>query len=283
MNSHPQPVWNKFDSSNRIPFLSDSRYTRNLYDWWIYNENPLSDLFLDGSYQNSDQINWSLNLPQVWTWQNNATGVRVGLVDIQGTHSAMGMELVRKVAPGAVVTLFPVSRYYANVVGPAIENAVAEGNRIVVLTTGFPTAENEIFHALAAAKEAGVILVCATPDALVDLRTVPDYPSTSGFTNVLPVSAVDMSGQHYWSGYGWQSIIAAPGRNIMAAGVYSSGTSYAAPIVAGVLALLMRRYPGLSPEKYINHLSYTSDSRMSVRRLNAANAILNSPDANPLP
>lgn len=266
------PPWTHYDASHRVTFASDSAYTRDEYDWWVSNSGDPSSLYYDNTYLEQETGSWSLNLPVAWRWQRDATGVKVGLIDLNGQHAAMAIDLIYKVAPGVTVTLYPVSRYYGDVVGTAMALAVADGNRIVVLTTGYSTPEPDVLNACELALAADAAVVCALPNGLWSVDENPDYPTSFRLPNVLSVASLDRNGDHYWSYYG-TNVVAAPGRNIMAAGVYSSGTSYATPIVAGVLALLVKRHPEATAADLVNHIRNTADQLQLVKRLNAVNAI----------
>lgn len=78
---------------------------------------------------------------------------------------------------------------------------------------------------------------------------MPSYPASSNQSNVVTVAAVDEFNQlAYYSNYGQRTVeFAAPGSNIMSTIPPSSygthdGTSQAAGVTAGVIALLLATY-----------------------------------------
>ena len=106
-----------------------------------------------------------------------------------------------------------------------------------------------------------VVLIGSAGNDLYDLAKKPHYPS--GCPNVLEVAASDSSGalatgweNNTGSNYGPEVVIA-PGDNLTSlqpgdGEVRGSGTSYAAPLVAGVAAHLMAWFPQATGSQIIN-------------------------------
>lgn len=93
------------------------------------------------------------------------------------------------------------------------------------------------------------------------------YPASLNLPNVIAVAATGKSRTiAEFSCYGKKSIhIAAPGEDIISAHHtadkcyrHTKGTSMAAPQVAAAAALVMQRFPGLSPQKIVGHLGDTA-------------------------
>lgn len=125
----------------------------------------------------------------------------------------------------------------------------------------------------------GLVVVAAGNDG-----TDPGFAAT---TAMIPVSATNSADQRTsWSNYGAFVALAAPGDGIWTTnrgGGYSawSGTSFASPITAGVVALMMSRRPDL-PNTTIESLLYASakdlgtpgrDTSFGYGRVDAAAAV----------
>jgi|GEM_PF-7018814 len=117
------------------------------------------------------------------------------------------------------------------------------------------------------ARDAGIVIVAAAGnDGMNNDLDAGVYPAeyTKGPTidSVLAVAATDSTGTlAYFSNYGPQSVqIAAPGHLYLSTyGGYdgyeiASGTSFAAPVAASVLALILAADPGLTPAQAIDRL-----------------------------
>lgn len=95
------------------------------------------------------------------------------------------------------------------------------------------------------------LFVCIAGNDGVDIDTVPYYPASYDLPNIIVVGASSTSSGKKWSlsSYGANTVdLFAPGQNIRVltnTGSYedSSGTSFAAPIVTGVVALMIAKYP----------------------------------------
>ncbi|MFA7243465.1 MAG: S8 family serine peptidase [Sulfuricellaceae bacterium] len=262
-----------YDANRRVYWSSGAIYTRDEYHWFVRNTGQPSRLFLNGVYQSEETGNWDLNMTSAWAIQPNANGVRVAVVDVPGSHANRIVQLIQLIAPGAVVTLYPVSRYYPDVVGPMLYNACVS-NRIVVLATGWATPDLQIEMALHMGSTYAVV-VCSAPNNPQSMDVIPDYPYSYHFPNVLAVNALDRAGAHYWSGYG-VNVIGAPGRNVTGDGVtYSSGCSYAAPIAAGCVALLIAKKPDRIPRFYVEHALKWSTPAGLTRRINPVAMLTN--------
>lgn len=112
-------------------------------------------------------------------------------------------------------------------------------------------------------------------------------PACAGTANLITVASLDLSLDKPVldsSNYGSAVHIAAPGKNVMSSisggrmGTMS-GTSQAAPLVAGAASLLLLQNPKLYPEQVKNRLIYTSDlfpslyGRVLGGRLNVSRAL----------
>lgn len=97
-----------------------------------------------------------------------------------------------------------------------------------------------------------------------DNNEIPFYPAS--YKNVVSVAMTDVNDYKGTnSSYGIYVDISAPGQNVystMTANTYaySSGTSFAAPIVAGCAAILKSYFPEMSPLQIAERLRVTSDN-----------------------
>jgi thermitase len=124
----------------------------------------------------------------------------------------------------------------------------------------------------------GVVVIAAAGNSASD---IPEYPAGENVAGLLAVAAtVETDVLANFSNYGSWVQIAAPGDPILSTvpgGGYAvwKGTSMAAPLTAGVAALVRAANPGLKAEEVANHLRTTAapiDGPVPAR-LNAAGAM----------
>jgi subtilisin family serine protease len=137
--------------------------------------------------------------------------------------------------------------------------AAAKGARVINLSFAGP-ADPALHRSLEAARKKGIVLVAAAGNA--GAKSPPLYPAAD--PNVIAVSATDADDKLFeQSNRGRHIAIAAPGAQIMVAipdGGYemSSGTSYSAAEISGIVALMLERKGGLTPDKVRNILLATA-------------------------
>ena len=131
----------------------------------------------------------------------------------------------------------------------AAENDIFVVNYSVGATKEFDKKEYE------AIKKFPGLVVCCAGNHNSDNDSVPYYPASYDLDNIIVVGASDNQGKRWQdSNYGATTVdLFAPGTmiNVMTKeGTYmsTSGTSYAAPMVTGVIALMKARYPNKSRE-----------------------------------
>ncbi len=177
-----------------------------------------------------------------------------------------------------------------------LDYAVAHGATILSNSYGIydeePLAVREAF---VRARDAGVLAVTAAGNMGVDTDTVAHYPSRWATTldNMLAVGATDFADQSAgYSNFGATTVhLFAPGSMIYSTlpesdWGYKSGTSMAAPLVAGTAALLQAHRPGLSPRDSRDRMVASAEPLailtgrcLSGGRLNARRAL----DCEPTP
>lgn len=140
-----------------------------------------------------------------------------------------------------------------------IDWSVAQGARIVNMSFAGP-ADPGIRRAIEAAHKKGVVLIAAAGNAGV--KSPPLYPAAEA--KVIAVTATDSGDQLFQgSNRGRYIAVAAPGVDILVAvpdGGYqvSTGTSYSAAEVSGIVALMLQRKPDLTPDAVRNILLATA-------------------------
>lgn len=159
--------------------------------------------------------------------------------------------------------------------------------RVINASWGSTQNSKALRDTIAAAGDAGILFVAAAGNNGTDNDRRPHYPSNYDLPNVIAVAATDRSDTlTSFSNFGIRSVhIAAPGRDIESTWLGdayrdASGTSMAAPHVAGVAALILSAEPGLSVEKLRERLLNSVDKLPALAgkvssggRLNAAKAL----------
>ena len=136
-------------------------------------------------------------------------------------------------------------------VAAGIRYAVDNGARIVNLSLAGPTSTPDLEDAVRYARARGVLIVVAVGNDGADLASAPTYPAAYGEDNVLGIAATTRDGGlSSVSDYGPGADVAAPGEQILSTALgggyeWRTGTSMAAPEVAGALVLLAAARPDL--------------------------------------
>jgi subtilisin family serine protease len=140
-----------------------------------------------------------------------------------------------------------------------IDWAAAHGARVINMSFAGP-ADPAIHRSLEGARKKGIVLVAAAGNA--GAKSPPLYPAAD--PNVIAVSATDTEDKLFeQSNRGPYIAVAAPGAQILVAAPdssyeVSSGTSYSAAEVSGIVALLLQHRPDLTPDKVRNILQATA-------------------------
>jgi len=135
-------------------------------------------------------------------------------------------------------------------VSSGIRWAVDHGADVITMSLGVDGMSTVLTNAVNYASSHGVVLVAASGNSGT---SVVSYPAA--YPKVIGVGAVDDSGQRApFSNYGSGLDVMAPGVQIYSTQVgasyqYLSGTSTAAPFVAGIAALMLTINPSLTPQE----------------------------------
>lgn len=154
--------------------------------------------------------------------------------------------------------------------------------------------ETSLKDAITRARNQGVLFVAAAGNESANSDVIPHYPSGYDVDNVISVAALDRSDNlPGFSNYGSRNVdLGAPGVDIYStyhtandAYATSSGTSMATPHVAGLAALVISKFPGISVFDLSQRLLATTIPVASLNgrstmggRVNAYNALTASPD-----
>jgi subtilisin family serine protease len=240
----------------------------------------------------------------------HVAGIAAGSFGTEATAEGGERRVLSGVAPGALLGNYKVLTIPTDAdvgldgnspeIAAGIEAAVADGMNVINLSIGEPEVEPSrdlVVRALEGAAAAGVVPVVAAGN---------DYPefgrgsvSSPGSTpSAITVAAVTKSraiADFSSSGPTPLSLqlkpeVAAPGANIVSSvpradGLWSSfsGTSMAAPHVAGAAALLKQRHPAWTVQQVKSALALTGDPMRGVTPLRQGGGVVNLPRAdNPL-
>ena len=200
---------------------------------------------------------------------------------VSGTGAANpGQAGVKGVAPGARVIYYPVAFGnndtglfckqaksdafdVENALAVAINDAIDSGADIISVSLGVNETES-LASAIARAHREGVVILGGLPNST--LNGAGDWPSAAN--GVVSVQSIDSSAKPQLdlnglpSSFPWTTV-AGPGVELLAPGQKSgdwngqsinTGTSYATPIVAGFLALVLQKYPNATGNQLIQTL-----------------------------
>ncbi|RMF72220.1 MAG: hypothetical protein D6738_11845 [Acidobacteria bacterium] len=202
---------------------------------------------------------------------NGSVGVQPNAVDDDGDgdvdemleHGSMVTGMVNAAAPGARILPIRVldSEGWGRGfwVAKGILHAISRGADVINLSLGMLEKSNFISKAINEARKQGVVVVAAAGNRNIG---TPDYPADD--SKVVSVAAVDDAKLRApFTSYGSEIDLTAPGVQVLStygADGYArwDGTSFAAPMTAGAVALLLERYPGLKPDEVRDLLAATA-------------------------
>jgi subtilisin family serine protease len=159
--------------------------------------------------------------------------------------------------------------------------------RVINASWGSTQRSKALEDAIRAAGDAGILFVAAAGNSSTDNDKRAHYPSNYDLPNMVSVAALDRNDMLAgFSNYGAKTVhVAAPGREILSTWLgdqyrEASGTSMAAPQVAGIAALIIANEPKLSMAKLRERIMRSADPIDTLSgkvvvggRLNAAKAL----------
>ena len=171
----------------------------------------------------------------------------------------------------------------------AINFSANNGAQIINASWGFNTYSRSLEDAINYAKSRGVLFVCSAGNNSENNDDVAHYPSNYKIDNIISVAAMNRYGElASFSNYGHYSVhIAAPGSSLTTTALdntitsYASGTSFAAPFVSGIAAMVFSKYPSISYSEVRSRIiegsvidaSYSDELNSSGGCVNAYNAL----------
>ncbi len=144
-----------------------------------------------------------------------------------------------------------------NALASAIRYAVRHGAAVISMSIGYSQPSTSVRSALQYAEDSGTVVVASSGNSgdswFAHTHSYAPYSFPADYPGVLAVGAADRNGSR--AGFSSDNLsvqVAAPGVNVPAQGRDGqywevSGTSPACALVAGAVALIKARYPGLSP------------------------------------
>jgi thermitase len=159
--------------------------------------------------------------------------------------------------------------------------------RVISASWGLTQHSRALEDVIRKASEAGILFVAASGSSNSNNDAIPHYPAGYNTRNIISVAATDRTDAlASFSNYGLNSVqIAAPGKDILTTALGNeyelrSGTSMAAPVVAGVAALTLAAHPDLSVDQLRSLLLHSVDKLSGLRgrvstsgRINAARSV----------
>jgi type VII secretion-associated serine protease mycosin len=182
-----------------------------------------------------------------------------GMAGISWTDKVLPVKIMSREGTGSTADLAAGIIYAADHGADVINMSVG----------GFPYSAS-LQNAVNYAWNKGVVLVGAAGN---NRREELFYPAS--YDNVVSVSATQVNDEFSnWSSWGARVDVSAPGSSVLVTNcyvctyaghdtwgthTYISGTSFAAPNVAGVVALIRARYPTYTPQQVVDRLISTTD------------------------
>ena len=238
--------------------------------------------FVAGFSEPTDDAGHGTQVAGIIAAKGNNWGLNTNVAGVAWDANVKVMPLKFMKADGADVT-----GYVADAV-QAIYYAVDHGARIINASWGFGESSKALEDAVAYARSRDVLFVASAGNDGKDNDVTAHYPSNLSEPNVIAVAAIDNSNDiATFSNYGYYSVdVAAPGVSIAptteTGGVSSgnTGTSFAAPVVSAIAALLLNQNSAWTCSELRERLVTTSVIEAAFsQRLKDCNGVVNAYNA----
>lgn len=201
----------------------------------------------------------------------------VGVVGVNWQVSLMALKFLSRTGGGSLANAIRAIDYATEKKVDVMNNSWGGGGYSELLA-----------EAIERSQQAGVLFVAAAGNSRSNNDVRPMYPASYPIDNIISVAAINGRGELAgFSNFGKETVhVAAPGVDILSTShnhrlIELSGTSMAAPHVAGVAALLRAQYPEMDYLEMKERILTTSipnsqlSSRLAYGVLNAGHALLN--------
>ncbi|MDE5077796.1 MAG: S8 family serine peptidase, partial [Trichodesmium sp. St2_bin6] len=260
--NHPDLASNMWKNTGEIPgnFIDDDRngHIDDVYgfDWVNEDGDPMDD-----------QSHGTHVAGTIGAVGNNSRGV----VGVSPDVSIMSLKFLNSSGSGT-----------SQGAAQAIIYAADMGADIINASYGSSYSSDIERDAIDYASKKGVLFVAAAGNSSTNNDGFPNYPSNYNLSNVISVAATDNKDKlAYFSNYGRKTVdLGAPGVSILSTVpnnryASKSGTSMAAPHVAGAAALVLAENPNLSVTELKKTLLDNTDSISSLQNKTATEGRLN--------
>ncbi|AUB36465.1 Serine protease, subtilisin family [Nostoc flagelliforme CCNUN1] len=220
----------------------------------------------DGNGYIDDNYGWNFSDKNNNTLDNNGHGTHVSgtIAGENNNYGVTGIAYNAKIMPVKVLNESGSGSYSS--ISKGIRYAVDNGANVINLSLGGASSNRTLESAINYASSKGVIVVMAAGN---DGNSSPDYPARYAYKSGIAVGAVDKNNNladfSNRSGANEISYVTAPGVKVNSSvpnnqyGTYS-GTSMAAPHVAGVVALMLSANPNLTDAQVRQIVAETAEN-----------------------
>jgi membrane-anchored mycosin MYCP len=207
--------------------------------------------------------------------RQDCVGHGTAVASIIAAAPGQGEDALRGVAPGAKILPIRVTEVTAEGVSAArtgsasgladaIRTAADRGARVLNVSMVLGVDDPQVAAAVRYALAHQAVVVAAVGNGHRTDGGVDPVPYPAGYPGVIGVGAIDADGQRLaQSQVGGYVKLVAPGGAVVGATAGGlapfSGTSFAAPFVAGAAALVLQRWPELTAEQVAERLYATAD------------------------